>query len=232
MTARYAVYFSPARHSPWWTFGAHWLGRDEFADATLQQPIPGQVELADLSSITAEPRRYGFHATLKAPFHLTGGHTFDDLAVRMQALAKTLKPVDLGPFRAILLGNFVALVPVSRPAPLAALAEACVLGLDDLRAPLSEADLARRLAAPLNAREQELLRQYGYPYVLECFRLHFSMSGPLTPDLARCAVQELAQPVESLNANSPLLLDRLCLFVEAAPGQPFKRLIDFPLNAY
>ncbi len=231
MTARYAVYFSPARHSPWWTFGAHWLGRDEFADATLQQPIPGQVELADLSSITAEPRRYGFHATLKAPFHLTGGHTFDDLAVRMQALAKTLKPVALGPLHAILLGNFVALVPVSRPAPLAPLADACVLGLDDLRAPLSEADLARRLAAPLNAREQELLRQYGYPYVLECFRLHFTLSGPLPAHTGRCVIQEVAESVKQLNATAPLQLDRLCLFVETASGRPFKRLIDFPLGA-
>ncbi|TSA12135.1 MAG: DUF1045 domain-containing protein [Comamonadaceae bacterium] len=231
MTARYAVYFSPARHSPWWTFGALWLGRDEFADATLQQPIPGQVELADLSSITAEPRRYGFHATLKAPFHLTGGHTFDDLAVRMQALAKTLKPVALGPLHAVMLGNFVALVPVKRIDPTASLAASCVIGLDDLRAALSEADLARRLAAPLNAREQELLRQYGYPYVLERFRLHFTLSGPVPAHTARCVIQEVAESVKQLNATAPLKLDRLCLFTESAAGRPFKRLIDFPLGA-
>lgn len=231
MTARYAVYFSPARQSPWWTFGAHWLGRDECQDAALKQPVPGQAELADLASITAEPRRYGFHATLKAPFHLAGKHTVDDLAVRMDALAKTLKPVALGPLHSILLGNFVALVPVKRIDPTASLAASCVLGLDDLRAPLSEADLARRLAAPLNAREQELLRQYGYPYVLERFRLHFTLSGPVTANLARCVVQEVAESIKRLNATAPLQLDRLCLFVESAPGRPFKRLIDFPLSA-
>ena len=231
MTARYAVYFSPARHSPWWTFGAHWLGRDECQDAALKQPVSSQVELAELSSITAEPRRYGFHATLKAPFHLTGGHTIDDLVLRMDALAKTLKPVALGPLHSILLGNFVALVPVKRIDPTASLAASCVLGLDDLRAALSEADLARRLAAPLNTREQELLRQYGYPYVLERFRLHFTLSAPLSPDLARCVIQEVAPPVESLNANSPLLLDRLCLFVEAAPGHAFRRIADADLPA-
>ncbi len=231
MTARYAVYFSPARHSPWWTFGAHWLGRDECQDAALTQPVSSQVELAELSSITAEPRRYGFHATLKAPFHLTGGHTIDDLVLRMDALAKTLKPVALGPLHSILLGNFVALVPVKRIDPTASLAASCVLGLDDLRAALSEADLARRLAAPLNTREQELLRQYGYPYVLERFRLHFTLSGPVPTHTARCVIQEVAESVKRLNATAPLQLDRLCLFVESAPGQPFKRLIDFTLGA-
>lgn len=231
MTARYAVYFSPARHSPWWTFGAHWLGRDECQDTAMPQPASSQAELADLSSITAEPRRYGFHATLKAPFYLRGEHTVDDLTVRMEALAKTLMPVDLGPLRAVMLGNFVALVPVIRPAPLAPLADACVLGLDDLRAPLSGADLARRLGVPLNAREQELLRQYGYPYVLERFRLHFTLSGPVPTHTARCVIQEVVEPVRQLNTTVPLQLDRLCLFVESAPGQPFKRLIDFTLGS-
>ena len=149
----------------------------------------------------------------------------------MDALAKTLKPVALGPLHAIMLGNFVALVPVNRPAQLASLADACVIGLDDLRAPLSEADLARRLAAPLNTREQELLRQYGYPYVLERFRLHFTLSGPVPAHTARCVIQEVAESVKQLNATAPLQLDRLCLFVESAPGQPFKRLIEFTLGA-
>ncbi|MEI6733880.1 MAG: DUF1045 domain-containing protein [Comamonadaceae bacterium] len=231
MTARYAVYFSPARHSPWWTFGAHWLGRDECQDAALTQPVSSQAELADLSSITAEPRRYGFHATLKAPFHLRGKRTVDELAVRMEMMAKTLKPVDLGPLRAIMLGNFVALVPVKRFDPTASLATSCVLGLDDLRAPLSEADLARRQRVPLSAREQELLRQYGYPYVLELFRLHFTLSGPVPAHTARCVIQEVAEYVKQLNATAPLKLDRLCLFTESAPGHPFKRLIDFSLGA-
>ncbi len=231
MTARYAIYFSPARLSPWWTFGAHWLGRDECDDAVLAQPVPSQVELADMFAITAEPRRYGFHATLKAPFHLVGGCTVDDLVIRMQALAKTLKPVDLGPLHAVMLENFVALVPLRPSDRLASLAADCVLGLDDLRAPLSAGELARRLRVPLNARAHELLLRYGYPYVLELFRLHFTLSGPLPQELARRVMQEVARPVAGLNATAPLVLDRLCLFVEAAPGQAFKRLTDAELSA-
>ena len=112
-----------------------------------------------------------------------------------------------------------------------ALAAACVTGLDDLRAPLSEADLMRRRIEHLDAREVELLQAYGYPYVLERFRFHFTLSGPLNPQSAQRVQQAVAASVARLNASSPLVLDRLCLFVEPAPGQPFKRLADEALRA-
>ena len=231
MSARYAIYFSPAKHSPWWNFGAQWLGRDECDDKALAQPVLTQIGLTDLNSITAEPRRYGFHATLKAPFHLRDGFSVDDLAQRVQALASRLRPVSLGPLQLVTLGDFVALTPLTATEELATLAAACVVELDDLRAPLTAEELARRRIEQLSTREQELLRQYGYPYVLERFRLHFTLSGPVPRATALSVMQAVAQPVAGLNNSSPLLLDRLCLFVEAAPGEAFKRVADLELRA-
>jgi putative phosphonate metabolism protein len=226
MTARYAIYFSPAKHSPWWDFGAQWLGRDECEDSPLAQPLLTQIGMTELNTITAEPRRYGFHATLKAPFQLSDGVSVDELARRVQALAAMLRPVCLGPLQAASLGDFVALVPLTMTEELAALAAACVVELDDLRSPLTAAELARRRIGQLNVREQELLRQYGYPYVLDCFRLHFTLSGRVPCATAQSVMQAVAQPIARLNSTAPLLLDRLCLFVEPAPGQAFKRLVD------
>ena len=231
MSARYAIYFSPAKHSPWWDFGAQWLGRDECDDKALAQPVLTQIGLTDLNSITAEPRRYGFHATLKAPFHLRDGFSVDDLAQRVQALASRLRPVSLGPLQLVTLGDFVALTPLTATEELATLAAACVVELDDLRAPLTAEELARRRIEQLSTREQELLRQYGYPYVLERFRLHFTLSGPVPRATALSVMQAVAQPVARLNSSAPLLLDRLCLFVEAAPGEAFKRVADLELRA-
>lgn len=226
MTARYAIYFSPQRHSPWWQFGAHWLGRDECNGAPLVQPELAQLSSGELQAMTAEPRRYGFHATLKAPIRLRGEHNVAGLMARMQALAASLKPVPLGPLQVVTLGNFVALVPVAAPDQLSALAAQCVTALDALRAPLSAAELARRRAAPLDARELELLQLYGYPYVLERFRFHFSLSGPLATTDAQRVMQAVLEPVAQLNATVPLLLERLCLFVETTPGQPLIRVAD------
>ena len=231
MSARYAIYFAPAHGSPWWAFGAHWLGRDEREDTPLVQPSLAQITANELLDLTARPRRYGFHATLKAPFSLSGGHTSDDVIARVHTLAAKLNPVLLGPLQASCLGDFVALVPAQATDELLALAGACVIGLDDLRAPLTEADLARRGIEHLDARELALLQAYGYPYVLERFRFHFTLSAPLEPQTAQRVQQAVSAPVAQLNAWCPLVLDRLCLFVESAPGEPFKRLADVALSA-
>ncbi|MES2686679.1 MAG: DUF1045 domain-containing protein [Pseudomonadota bacterium] len=231
MSARYAIYFSPAKHSAWWTFGAHWLGRDEHDNSALPQPEAAGIAPAELQAITAEPRRYGFHATLKAPFHLSAGHTEADLVARLGRLAQTLVPVALGPLQLATLSSFVALVPEAAPAGLHTLAASCVTELDDLRAPLSELDLARRRSAGLNARESELLALHGYPHVLERFRFHMTLTGPVDAAMTQRVTQALAAEPARLNALAPLSLDRLCLFIEQDPGAPFQRVIDIRLCA-
>lgn len=230
MSARYAIYFSPPPDSPWWEFGSRWLGRDAQRDIDLPQPVLTQIDAAGLRTITASPRRYGFHATLKAPFALREGHTLADLQARMQALARALTPLALGPLRTTALGDFVALVPSAPTGALAQLAAACVTDLDDLRQPLSAADVARRDADRLDARGQELLQRYGYPHVLERFRLHFTLTGPVEPPMAQRVVQAVEDLVAHLNASAPLVLDRLCLFVEPAPGQAFRHIADAELG--
>lgn len=230
MSPRYAIYFAPAKESPWWAFAAHWLGRNEFDDTPLTMPQTLQFAPDELRAITAEPRRYGFHATLKAPFRLGDNYRLDDLIQRTQALATKLAPLSLGPLRARSLGKFVALVPEKTPDALAALAEACVVDLDDLRAPLSEQDLARRQSGLLDARELALLQRYGYPYVLERFRFHLTLSGQVDHPTQQRVVHEVQAQVAQLNAAAPLVLDRLCLFVEPTPGASFRRIADVALS--
>lgn len=229
MSARYAIYFAPDRHSPWWAFGAHWLGRNEHDNTPLPQPRLEVLSPAELAAITAEPRRYGFHATLKAPFRLLSDHAEADLVARLGRLAQTLTPVTLGTLRAESLGDFVALVPDADPAGLQTLAAACVTGLDDLRAPLDESELARRRKAGLDPRENELLARYGYPFVLERFRLHLTLTGPVGTEVAQRVLRAAGPDLARLNSQAPLLLDRLCLFVERSPGAAFQRIIDVRL---
>lgn len=231
MTARHAVYFAPPPHSAWWQFGAHWLGRDEIRDCALLQPELPHISSEALHAMTAEPRRYGFHATLKAPFGLHTGCTVAELQRRLRAHAKTLRPLDLGHLHPTVLGNFVALVPGEVPQALAQLAASCVTDLDDLRRPLSAEDLARRQPEKLDARALELLHQFGYPYVMERFRLHFSLTGSVTPSYAEAVVHAVQDRVAQLNATEPLVLDRLCLFVDPGNGHAFTRMADMELGA-
>ena len=239
MSARYAIYFAPDRHSPWRQFGARWLGRDEHDSTPLAQPLLAGISQEELARVTQEPRRYGFHATLKAPFHLAAGHDEASLIRRMGRLVGTLKPLALGPLRSATLdaslgaslGAFVALIPESNPPALQALAAACVTDLDDLRAPMQEDERLRRSSKNLDERALELLRTYGYPHVMERFRFHLTLTGPVDDAVAQHVRNALAPALARLNAQAPLWLDRLCLFVEKTPGAAFHRVIDLKLQA-
>jgi putative phosphonate metabolism protein len=231
MSSRYAIYFAPPKATPWWTLGAHWLGRDEFNNTALAPTeIFLDIDTEERLAITAEPRRYGFHATLKAPFRLGQNKTLQELLDRTSAVAAKLAPLALGPLRAVSLGNFVALTPRQPSAELQTLAANCVVALDDMRAPLTPEDLARRRVERLDAREMELLNSYGYPYVLERFRLHFSLTGPVDFKNQQLVLRAVAAQVNHLNTAAPLVLDRLCVFEEASPGMPFGRIADMPLS--
>jgi hypothetical protein len=106
-----------------------------------------------------------------------------------------------------------------------------VIALDDLRQPLTPDELARRQPATLDARELELLHRYGYPHVLERFRFHLTLTDPVSEAQAAQVTQAVSAQVARLNTQTPLSLDRLCIFEEPAPGQPFRRLHNLVLGA-
>lgn len=227
---RYAVYYAPATDSPWWRFGCRWLGRDAATGADEPQPVLPLLGAAQLASVTAHPRRYGFHATLRAPFRLRDTGELDALLERVQAVARTLAPLPLGTLVPVLMDGFVALVPARPHGALADTAQACVAQLDEFRAPVDAADLARRGAAQLDARGRELLERFGYPHVAERFRFHLSLTGPVDTATAGRVVAHVAHPVAQLNRQAAPVLDRLCVYVEPGPGEPFQRLMDFTLG--
>jgi ribose 1,5-bisphosphokinase len=220
MTARYALYFAPHADLEWWQFGSHWLGRCAATGRELPQPDIGGVERAVFAALTAEPRRYGFHATLKPPFRLSRGAQLPDLVLALDRLCSAQASFCLPPLEVAELGGFLALLPSSRAPRIEALAAACLRGMDRFRAPMSAAELARRRRSPLSAREDELLRRWGYPYVLDRFRFHFSLTGSLReagPDVV-AALRRTAAEAAARRAAEPLLVDSVCIFEEPASG--------------
>ncbi len=236
MTApRFAVYFAPDPKSAWWHAGCTWLGRDALGGPALAQPRFDGFDSSAFARITAGARRYGWHATLKPPFRLAAGIDEAQLRARMVTLAATLAPAPLGTLRAAMLWQFIALVPQEASPTLTSLAARCVVELDDLRAAPLEADLSRHRAPTLAARPNELLDRYGYPFVLDCFRFHFSLTGVLAPGDAHRVEPVLAAArvhFYRLNTSNPLLLDRLSSFVESEPGAPLRRVADFALRGH
>lgn len=233
MSPRYAVYFAPPRASPWGAFGASWLGRDAARDAPVPQPAIAGVAPRDFAALTAAPRRYGFHATLKAPFALTIGAGLPDLVRALEAFCAARAPAELPPLGVARLDDFIALVPDGHPAQVNELAAECVRALDEWRAPPSPAELARRRLARLTERQERHLETWGYPYVLGDYRFHMTLTGSIDGVPARrvAAVVAAARAAAAALADAPLAVDALSLFEEPAPGQPFVERVRVPLGA-
>ncbi len=173
---RYAIYFAPPAKAEWSQFASQWLGWDLETGAPRAQPeVPG----LDLEAITAVPRRYGLHATLKPPMRLAPGTTLTDLQQACSALATRHAPVTLERLHLARLGRFLALRVRGTETALNALARACVTDLDAFRAPASAAELTKRRGAGLSAAQEANLLRWGYPHVMEAFRFHITLSGKL-----------------------------------------------------
>jgi len=223
---RYAIYCAPAPGTAWWDAGSTWLGRDAASGAALRQPSIAGMSSAELAACTAEPRRYGWHATLKPPFALAEGLTLADLRRALHELCAQLAPVQLPPLQVQQLDHFLALLPPVRVAALDDLAAACVKRLQRLARPLDAGELARRRQAGLNDAQERMLQAWGYPWVLEFFRFHFSLTGPLNAVSEAGQAALLAAAREQFAQLPALRLDRLAVFVESRKGADFE-LLEF-----
>jgi putative phosphonate metabolism protein len=229
MPERYGIYYAPAVTSPLWSLAAQWLGRDPASGAASEREAGG-LPFAARFPLTASARRYGFHATLKAPMALDARLEGKDLDRAIKAWAQSRAPVEIGRLVLQPIDGFLALVPARQVQQLTDFVGDLVADFDGFRAPLEAAERQKRVAGGrLTPRQVELLDQFGYPYVMEVFRFHMTLTDSLEqPELEqmRMAAAEWFAPV----FDEPLLLDRLVLYHEAESGAPFRRLRDYPLS--
>lgn len=218
--ARYAIYWLP--EGPLAAFGAAWLGHDI---ATGRAPSGPPNPEADL---VAPARRYGLHATLKPPFRLAPGTTPRALSDATAALAARLPPTGSAGLALADLHGFLALRPEGDTAALDATVAEIVRALDPFRAPPSEDELARRRSAGLTPRQEANLAAWGYPYVMEDFRFHVTLTGRLSPADRERLTAALA-PRLAAHLPRPFLLDRIALVGEQPDGS-FVHLETHPLT--
>ena len=210
--------------------GSSWLGRDAATGQVLSQPLIPGVSMSMQQRLTAAPRRYGWHATLKAPFTLAEDADAVMLQGRLSGLARDRRPFAL-PLRVALLGDFLALIPDGDTRDIDALARSCVSHLHALAAPLSPSELARRRASGLSADEDKMLQRWGYPYVMDHFRLHFSLTGSLR-DVDADTIDALRESAEHwFAALPPLRVDAVSVFAEPTAGADFLFIDRMELGA-
>jgi putative phosphonate metabolism protein len=226
--SRYAIYYAPAPGSVLDRFGATMLGYD--AHQGIDLPFTDGIAVPDWHELTQDPRKYGFHATLKAPMALAPDRREDELIAACAAFAA--KPRVVPAIKPVVdtIEGFVAIIPVSPTAALEGFAADCVRDFDAFRAPLTEEDRARRNPSDLTPRQRGYLDRWGYPYVFEEFRFHMTLTGRLDAKRRGPIIAMLRQRFRDTGLRE-LSIDRIALFRQSGANARFQIIGQWPLTA-
>lgn len=228
---RYALYYAPPRESALWQFGCSLLGHDAESGHMSSPRLEG-VDAQLWQELVCKPRHYGFHGTLKAPFRLAPGQNAAMLETALVTFADSCPAFELPALELRALGHFFALVPQVSAPDLGRLAHRAVLELDSFRDELTDADRARRNPERLSPRQRVLMEAHGYPFVLEEFRFHMTLTGPVTsPAVRENVAQALTASYARSRASAPLLVRDVALFMQPNGQERFRLVRRFPLSA-
>jgi len=225
---RYALYFAPAAGTPLDRFGREWLGRDARSGDPVEPELPPEISRESWLKATEAPRRYGFHATLKPPFRLAEGKTLGELQVALEGFVQGRKPFTLPLLKVGRLGRFLALILSEPSSELHHLAAECVTLFDHFRPTPEPDDIDRRMSSAHTPEERENLLRWGYPYVLDTWKFHMTLTGSLQQEQLDIFEPHLRERCRAVCAE-PLPCDAVYLFEEPAPNSAFRLIGSYPL---
>ena len=199
-------------------FGQAWLGWDCRKGQYISSENAFSEPLADREYFTEKPRKYGLHATLKAPFRLQTTQSEPAQRSAFHGFCKHQKPAASGNLTLSEQGGFISLRPQTQSAALFELGKNCLEAFDPFRAPLEQSDLNRRRNARLSPRQNDFLHQWGYPYVLQEFQFHITLSSRLII-LQREKIIPALKNLLAHELDCPFIIAHLALMGEDRNGQ-------------
>ena len=230
MTARYAIYFVPAPDSQILDLGQRWLGRDVYSGCEVADKAYFGLNPGDVRRLTESAAHYGFHATLKAPFELKRGCKEDEVLVAAQALASALRPIMPKLFVGAI-GEFLAILSSDRRDGIWEIHRACLEHFEPYRAALTASDRERRMHTPLDERQLKALLEYGYPYVLEDFRFHMTLTTRIPDPVQLAEVKDALREGFFCVLNKRQDIDAICVLRQGDRNQQFVVLERFQFNS-
>ena len=228
---RYAIYFAAGADSALSRFGAELLGYDAHTGDEL--PFAGDAlhVAPDWRDVSADPRKYGFHGTLKAPMALPPGRTEAELTAACATFAGKARPIPTMRPVVDTISGFIAVIPAEPVAALQELAADCVRDFDSFRAPLSAEDRARRRPEKLSERQRDYLDRWGYPYVMEEFRFHMTLTGRLDAERRGPILAMLRKRFAALGLER-FAIDRIALFKQDDAKARFRIIGEWALTNF
>ena len=228
-TGRYAIYFAPAVGTTLHECGSRWLGRDALRGIPSRRPDHLPIPSERIESLTRSASHYGFHATLKPPFVLHPSTDPDSLRATTARLANAEPPVRLR-LKLGWLDGFLALVEATPDPAVSRLAAVTVQRLDRFRAPPRPEELEHRRRAGLDDRQEQLLRRWGYPHVMDRFRFHMTLTSRIAGHADAEPVRLALERQFAAVVERELIIDAVSIFSQGTPASPFNEWVRLPLG--
>ncbi|MEM9206582.1 MAG: DUF1045 domain-containing protein [Pseudomonadota bacterium] len=218
---RYALFFTPPQDHAVTRTASKWLGRDAFTNETISYPDRSEA-------LVSAPRKYGFHATLKAPFRLSATTSEAELLSAVKDFSDQQIPFEVA-LEVGQIGPFFALVEAEANETLSRHSQNIVQHFDPFRSPLRPNEMKRRKPETLSSRQRRYLERWGYPFVFEEFQFHMTLTGPVGSSEADPIKIQLKTLFDGL-LTAPMRIDALCVFVQPSPDAPFTVLQRSPFQ--
>lgn len=225
---RYAIYWVPRPDTRLAAFARRWFGSE--VETGEQLALREGYGLPDglVERATASPRRYGIHATIKAPFRLREGAQLNDFINMMGAFCAKRRAPHAGKLKLHRFSRYLVMLPENDTSELEWLAQDCVTHFDVLRAPLTDADRSRRAIS--NPKAAAYFEQFGYPDIFDRFKFHITLAGPLEPAELEMVENALRPSLIALT-NEPFVAPDLCICGEPGNKQAFRVLYRHTFGA-
>ena len=226
---RLAIYFTPHPESEIALRAAAWLGRDVYGNkSSMPIAMAGLTEQRQLE-LVCTPAHYGFHATIKPPFQLKQRKSIESLKLKLRQFADGWQRFVLPPLEVSFMHDFFCLRPTSPCLPLTKMAAEVTHYFDDFRKPLSNGDLEKRRQVGLSPRQELLLRTWGYPYVLEEYRFHLTLTGKVINEGEKKLLENELRRHFHPEICTDVMMDSLSLFMEEG-SMPMRLIEIIPLG--
>jgi hypothetical protein len=223
---RYAIYYAPEPGSLLETFGRTWF----VPEANGKPSAIGNLSVQRIAELSEGSRRDGFHGTLKPPFALNPAAKPESLLNAARVFARSMAPVEIPPLELAIIGKFIALTPTTQSASLEKLSAACVRAFEAFRVPLSEEQLENFKLNKLTVHQEQMLEHWGYPYVMEEFRFHISVTDRIDDASERDDVMQALEKLAAPILGKPIIVRDLTVFGQATPNDPLVAIERIPFG--
>ena len=232
---RVAIYFLPKKNSSLENFGKNLLGRDinkkKKISLTRRQKYfinRGFTFFDELKDYCEQPAKYGFHATLKAPFRLKRNvktKNFYDVISHIAAQHSRFKIKGL---KIVYSKKFTFITSRKPNKLLINLENDLVKHLDTFRAELNKTEIKKRIPDSLTFKQNKYLKEWGYPFVFDQFKFHMTLMNQNNNKLSNKQKLELEKLIYKIS-NNVIEFNEISLLGENKNGH-FEEIKRFKLN--